>query len=299
MDDQMSSEPHVVVITGLSGAGRSHAANVLEDLEYFVVDNLPADLIVDVVQRSGIGGQPRHRFAVVVDTRVGVTAKQLEEATEQLRQMDFRTTVLFLDADDRVLIRRFEETRRPHPFDAPTLGEAIALERASMLEIRGLADLIADTSDFNVHQLTDRLRSAFSRGLPESRMHVDVTSFGFKLGVPRVVDLLFDVRFLPNPHWEADLRLLTGLDEPVYDYVFSHEAAGEFLEKVMDLLDFVLPEFERERKAYLTIGIGCTGGRHRSVAFAEIIGERLRENGREVTVHHRDAGLGEQYAHRH
>jgi UPF0042 nucleotide-binding protein len=299
MDDQVSSESHVVVITGLSGAGRSHAANVLEDLEYFVVDNLPADLIVDVVQRSGVGGQPRHRFAVVVDTRVGVTAGQLAEAIEQLRQMDFRTTVLFLDADDRVLIRRFEETRRPHPFEAPTLGEAIALERASMLEIRGLADLIADTSDFNVHQLTERLRSAFSRGLPDSRMHIDVTSFGFKLGVPRVVDLLFDVRFLPNPHWEVDLRPLTGLDEPVYDYVFSHEAAGEFLEKVMDLLEFVLPEFERERKAYLTIGIGCTGGRHRSVAFAATIGERLRAEGREVTVHHRDAGLGEQYAHRH
>ena len=168
-----------------------------------------------------------------------------------------------------------------------------------MLEIRGLADLIADTSDFNVHQLADRLRNAFARGVPEARLHIDVTSFGFKLGVPRVVDLLFDVRFLPNPHWEPELRLLTGMDEPVRDFVFSHDEAGEFLDKVTDLLDFVLPEFERERKTYLTIGIGCTGGRHRSVAFAEAIGGHLRDAGREVTVHHRDAGLGEQHAHRH
>jgi RNase adapter protein RapZ len=299
MDELIPAEPHVVVITGMSGAGRSHAANVLEDLQYFVVDNLPADLIVDVVQRSGVGGVPRGRVAVVVDTRVGVTAEQLAEAIHLLHEMDFRTTVLFLDADDRVLIRRFEETRRPHPFAAATLGEAIALERASMLEIRGLADLIADTSDFNVHQLAERLRNAFSRGLPEGKLHIDVTSFGFKLGVPRVVDLLFDVRFLPNPHWEPDLRPLTGLDEPVRDYVFSHDAAGVFLDKVTELLDFVLPEFERERKAYLTIGIGCTGGRHRSVALAEAIGEHLRDEGREVTVHHRDAGLGEQHAHRH
>lgn len=299
MVDVMSTEPHVVVITGMSGAGRSHAANVLEDLGYFVVDNLPADLIVDVVQRSGVGDTPRRRVAVVVDSRVGVTAEQLTDAIDLLQQIGFRTTVLFLDAEDSVLIRRFEETRRPHPFAAATLGESIALERASMLEIRGLADLIADTSNFNVHQLAERLRNAFSRGLPEGTMHIDVTSFGFKLGVPRVVDLLFDVRFLPNPHWEPDLRPLTGLDDPVRDYVFSHEEAGAFLDKVTDLLDFVLPEFERERKAYLTIGVGCTGGRHRSVALAEAIGDHLRNDGREVTVHHRDAGLGEQHAHRH
>ncbi|MGB5381402.1 MAG: RNase adapter RapZ, partial [Acidimicrobiia bacterium] len=213
MDESVRSEPHVVVITGMSGAGRSHASNVLEDLGYFVVDNLPADLIVDVVQRSGVGDESRDRFAVVVDTRGDVTAEQLSEAVKLLRQLGLRTTVLFLDADDRVLIRRFEETRRPHPFAAPTLGESIALERANMLEIRGLADLIADTSDLNVHELGDRLRNAFARGFPERQMQIDVTSFGFKHGVPVVVDLLFDARFLPNPHWQPELRPLTGLDE--------------------------------------------------------------------------------------
>jgi UPF0042 nucleotide-binding protein len=299
MDEPVRSEPHVVVITGMSGAGRSHASNVLEDLGYFVVDNLPADLIVDVVRRSGVGDESRDRFAVVVDTRGGVTADQLSEAVKLLRQLGLRTTVLFLDADDRVLIRRFEETRRPHPFPSSTLGDAIALERANMLEIRGLADLIADTSDLNVHELGDRLRNAFARGLPERQMQIDVTSFGFKRGVPRVVDLLFDARFLPNPHWQPELRPLTGLDDGVKDYVFSHEEADVFLTKVSDFLDFVIPEYEREGKAYLTIGVGCTGGRHRSVALGEAIGRHLRAEGKDVTVHHRDAGLGQDDAHQH
>ncbi|MGB9357945.1 MAG: RNase adapter RapZ [Acidimicrobiia bacterium] len=298
MDEPIRTEPHVVVITGMSGAGRSHASNVLEDLGYFVVDNLPADLIVDVVRRSGVGDESRDRFAVVVDSRGGVTAVQLAEAVKMLRQMGLRTTVLFLDADDGVLIRRFEETRRPHPFAAPTLDESIAEERANMLDIRGLADLIADTSDLNVHQLGDRLRNAFARGLPERSMQIDVTSFGFKRGVPRVVDLLFDARFLPNPHWQPELRPLTGLDESVSDYVFSFEEAEEFLGKVSDILDFLIPHYESEGKAYLTIGVGCTGGQHRSVAIAEAIGEHLRSEDRDVTVHHRDAGVDDSNANR-
>jgi len=298
MDEPIRTEPHVVVITGMSGAGRSHASNVLEDLGYFVVDNLPADLIVDVVRRSGVGDESRTRFAVVVDTRGGVTALQLSEAIKLLRQMGLKTTVLFLDADDRVLIRRFEETRRPHPFAAPTLDESIAEERVNMLDIRGLADLIADTSDLNVHQLGDRLRNAFARGLPERSMQIDVTSFGFKRGVPRVVDLLFDARFLPNPHWQPELRPLTGLDESVSDYVFSFEEAEEFLGKVSDILDFLIPHYESEGKAYLTIGVGCTGGRHRSVAIAEAIGAHLRSEDRDVTVHHRDAGVDGSNANR-
>ena len=299
MDEPIRSEPHVVIITGMSGAGRSHAADVLEDMKFFVVDNLPADLIVELVGRSGVGDESRDRIAVVVDTRGGITMEQLSETVKLLRQMDLRTTVLFLDADDRVLVRRFEESRRPHPVTAPTLDEAIALERANMLEIRGLADLIADTSDLNVHQLGARLRNAFARGLPERKMQIDITSFGFKHGVPRVVDLLFDARFLPNPHWQPDLRPLTGVDAAVSEYVFSHDEAGEFLDKVVDLLDFVIPEYEREGKAYLTIGVGCTGGRHRSVAMAEAIGTHLRGHDHQLTVHHRDAGLGDGHAHQH
>ncbi|MCJ7782186.1 MAG: RNase adapter RapZ [Acidimicrobiia bacterium] len=299
MDEAVRSEPHVVIITGMSGAGRSHAADVLEDMEFFVVDNLPADLIVELVQRSGVGDESRDRIAVVVDTRGGITAERLSDTVKLLRQMALRTTVLFLDADDAVLIRRFEESRRPHPVAASTLDEAIALERANMLEIRGFADVIADTSDLNVHQLGDRLRNAFARGLPARQLQIDVTSFGFKRGVPRVVDLLFDARFLPNPHWQPELRSLTGMDAAVSDYVFSHDEAGEFLEKVVDLLDFVIPEYEREGKSYLTIGVGCTGGRHRSVALAEAIGVHLREHDHQVTVHHRDAGLGDGHAHQH
>ncbi len=299
MDETVRSEPHVVIITGMSGAGRSHAADVLEDMKFFVVDNLPADLIIELVQRSGVGDESRDRIAVVVDTRGGITAEQLSDTVRLLRQMALRTTVLFLDADDAVLIRRFEESRRPHPVAASTLDEAIAVERANMLEIRGFADVIADTSDLNVHQLGDRLRNAFARGLPVRKLQIDVTSFGFKRGVPRVVDLLFDARFLPNPHWQPELRSLTGMDSAVSDYVFSHDEAGEFLEKVVDLLDFVIPEYEREGKAYLTIGVGCTGGRHRSVALAEAIGIHLREHDHQVTVHHRDAGLGDGHAHQH
>ena len=246
VDEAARSESHVVIITGMSGAGRSHTADVLEDLQYFVVDNLPVDLIVQLVERSDAGDGSRDRVAVVVDTRGGVTADELSETIKLLRQMDYRTTVLFLDADDRVLIRRFEESRRPHPVAAPTLDQAIALERATMLEIRGLANLIVDTSNLNVHELGDRLRNAFARGLPERRMQIDVTSFGFKHGVPRVVDLLFDARFLPNPHWQPELRSLTGIDPAVSDYVFSHDEAGEFLEKVVDLLDYSLFFFGAE-----------------------------------------------------
>ena len=299
LDEEARSEPHVVIITGMAGAGRSHTANVLEDLKYFVVDNLPVDLIIELVGRSEVGEESRDRVAVVVDTRGGVTADLLSESITLLRQMGYRTTVLFLDAEDRVLIRRFEESRRPHPVTAPTLGEAIATERANMVEIRGLADVIADTSNLNVHQLGDRLRNAFARGLPERQMQIDVTSFGFKHGVPKVVDLLFDARFLPNPHWQPELRPLTGMDAAVSKYVFSHDEAGEFLDKVNDLLEFLIPEYEREGKAYLTIGVGCTGGRHRSVAMAEAIAGHLREHGHHVIVHHRDAGLGDGHAHQH
>ena len=300
MDDLSEpQEPHVVVVTGMSGAGRSAAANVLEDLGYFVIDNLPAGLIVDVVEGSGVGEGERDRFAVVVDTRGGVTADELAEAVTVLRAKGLRTTVLYLDAGDRVLIRRYEENRRPHPVPGATLGESIASERSALVEVRALGDVIADTTDLNVHELGDRLRNAFARGLPEGRLQVDVTSFGFKKGVPRVVDLLFDVRFLPNPHWVPELRELTGRDDAVREYVFSHQEAGAFVDRVAELLDFLIPKYEHEGKSYLTIGIGCTGGRHRSVAIADEIANHLGESGVQVTVHHRDAGLSEDDAHRH
>lgn len=295
----MATENHVVIVTGMSGAGRSEAAKVLEDVGYFVVDNLPPELIGEVVDRAGTAEAGRSRLAVVVDTRGQITHENLEAALLGLHGRGLRTTVLFLDADDSALVRRFEETRRPHPVDGATLGEAIATERHSFESIRGDSDIVVDTTELNVHQLRDRLSEAFSSGVPERRMRVDVTSFGFKRGTPRVVDLLFDARFLPNPHWVPELRELTGLDTAVRDYVFEHADAETFLERVNELLGFLIPRYEAEGKSYLTIGIGCTGGRHRSVALAEAIGAHLSQQDVEVTVHHRDAGLSTNEAHRH
>ncbi|MCL1594345.1 MAG: RNase adapter RapZ [Actinomycetia bacterium] len=279
---------HAVIITGLSGAGRSQAANVLEDIGYFVVDNLPTPMIANLVTAVGAAEGSRSRIAVVVDTRAGMNADNLEEALNDLHRDGVRTTVLFLTAEDRVLARRFEETRRPHPVDASSLDKSIAIERSAFEGVRAVSDVIIDTTDFSVHQLRDRLRDAFTDSVAHASMRVDVTSFGFKRGVPRIVDLMFDVRFLPNPHWIPELRGKTGKDAEVRDFVFSHDEADEFLERVTSLLNFLIPHYEAEGKSYLTIGIGCTGGRHRSVALTESIGAYLLEQGVSTTIHHRD-----------
>jgi UPF0042 nucleotide-binding protein len=229
---------------------------------------------------------------VVVDTRGGVTYEDLDLAVRGLLGRGVRTTILFMDADDEALIRRFEETRRTHPVAHGSLSERIAYEREAFQDIRGMADIIIDTTDLNVHELRRRLEDAFAEALPERQMRIDVTSFGFKRGVPSVVDLLFDVRFLPNPHWVPELRPLTGLDGPVRAHVLDSDDARSFIEKVIDLLTFLVPRYEAEGKAYLTIGVGCTGGRHRSVAVAEEIGRRLKDKGIDVSVRHRDRGHG-------
>jgi len=287
-------EPRVIIITGLSGAGRSHTAKILEDIGYFVVDNLPPSLIVDVVDRVGVAEGTRERVGLVVDSRGGVTSADLEAALTSLRRRGVRTTVLFLDADDATLARRFEETKRSHPVTEGTVADKIALERTAFEEIRGRADVIIDTSDLTVHDLRRRVEEAFAGQSPHRRMHIDIVSFGFKKGIPRVVDVLLDVRFLPNPHWLPDLAPLTGLSPEVSGYVLGHEDAVEFLVRTGDLFDFLVPRYEAEGKSYLTIGIGCTGGRHRSVAIAERLGERLRDQaGIEVEVHHRDLGDGD------
>lgn len=280
-------QAHVVIVTGMSGAGRSEAANVLEDIGYFVVDNLPLDLVPNLVASVGVADGTRSKVAIVVDTRSGIDATTLDLALIDLQRAGIPTTVLFLDADDRVLVQRFEESRRPHPLPQSALIRSITAERETFEEVRAVADVIVDTSELSVHQLRDQLHEAFASGSRPS-MRVDVTSFGFKRGIPRVADLMFDVRFLPNPHWIADLRPKTGLDEEVRQYVFSHDEAATFLSKVTDLLDFLIPEYEAEGKSYVTIGIGCTGGKHRSVAMAEAIGSHLSERGFETAVHHRD-----------
>jgi UPF0042 nucleotide-binding protein len=225
---------------------------------------------------------------VVVDTRGGVTYEALEMALRSLLQRGVRTTVLFMDAEDAALERRFEETRRSHPIKEGTLAQRIATEREAFEEIRGLADVIIDTTDLNVHQLREKVVEAFSGPDQTRRLRVDVISFGFKRGTPRVVDVLLDVRFLPNPHWVPELRPLTGHDAPVRDHVLMADDAVVFVDKAMDMFRFLLPRYEAEGKAYLTVGIGCTGGRHRSVALANEIGRLLRAEGFDANVSHRE-----------
>ncbi|MFQ5554036.1 MAG: RNase adapter RapZ [Acidimicrobiia bacterium] len=288
------AESRVIIVTGMSGAGRSTTANVLEDAGYFVVDNLPPTLMVDVVDQVGLAEGTRGKVALVADTRVGITASDLDDTLLGLLGRGIRTTVLFLDADDQTLIDRFEETRRMHPVREGSLADKIATERARFEEIRGKADIIVDTTNLNVHELRKRLEEAFVASLPDRRMRVDVTSFGFKRGVPRVVDLMFDVRFLPNPHWVPELRELTGLDDEVREYVLTRASAEEFMERIRGLLEFLIPHYEDEGKAYLTIGVGCTGGKHRSVAIAEEIGAALTGTDIDVVVRHRDVEDGSQ-----
>lgn len=287
-DDRPAREPRVIIVTGMSGAGRSHAAAVLEDVGFYVVDNLPTDLIGNVVDRVGVveGRQPL--MAVVVDTRGGVTAEDLAAAVDGLEGRGIRTTVLFLDAEDHELARRFEETRRRHPIPSERLTDSIIAERAAFEEIRGMADIIVDTTDLNVHDLRRRIEDAFAAERSPRPMRVDITSFGFKRGVPRIVDLLFDVRFLPNPHWVSELRPHTGLDGDVRDYVLSSDDARRFVEMTAELLRFLLPRYEAEGKKYLTVAIGCTGGKHRSVALAEELARLVSSDQVDITVRHRD-----------
>lgn len=286
----MTDRPHLVIITGMSGAGRSLASKAMEDLGFSVIDNLPADLIDDVVARVDLREGERRRLAVVVDTRGGLDFGGLDLVMRRLAADAVPTTLLFLDADDEVLAKRFEETRRPHPVPADTVGESIAAEREALRDLRGRADVIIDTTDRNVHELREAVFEAFAAAGPRRPLRVAFTSFGFKHGVPRVVDLLFDVRFLPNPHWEEDLRPLDGRDPAVREFVFTGEDAHRFVAMADEMLGFLVPRYEAEGKAYLTIGIGCTGGRHRSVAIAEELARRLRDRGGvDVTVRHRDA----------
>jgi UPF0042 nucleotide-binding protein len=275
-----------LIITGLSGAGRSQAGATLEDLGWFVIDNMPTALITKVAELVLAPGTETDRVTFVVG-RDADQLGELEAAIGQLRSTGSKVTVLFLEASDEVLVRRFEGTRRRHPLGREGVTEAIATERERLEGIRELADVVVDTSELNVNQLRERLVDLFPTGQSPS-MQLSVMSFGFKHGLPLDVDTVFDVRFLPNPHWVEELRPLTGLDAPVRDYVLGQSAAQEFLTRVDDLLSFLLPAYVQEGKSYLTVAIGCTGGRHRSVALAEDLAARIRDRGFSPTVYHRD-----------
>lgn len=278
----------VTIITGMSGAGRSEAADVLEDLGFFVIDNLPPALIGKVADLARGADRPT-RYGLVVDVRAGAFVDELDAALRELRASGVRTRILFLDASDEVLLRRFDATRRRHPLsDSDRVSDGIERERGHLETLKGQADIVIDTSDTNVHELRDRLRELFAGEASSGSVHTSVVSFGYKHGLPVDVDLVFDCRFLPNPHWIEALRPLTGMDRAVRDYVLSQPVTGEFLAELERLFALLLPAFETEGKAYLTIAVGCTGGRHRSVVIAERLAEILGRRGFPCHVRHRD-----------
>lgn len=291
---RVAAKLHIVVVTGLSGAGRTSALRVLEDLGYFCVDNLPPKLVPAVVQEIVDTSDPSaptelDRIGFGVDVRTGSFLEGAGKALDALQASGHDVEVLFLECADDALVRRYSETRRPHPLAAGgDVMEAIARERERLAPLRMRAKHVIDTSRLSVHDLRRTLVEHMAREGERPQMRIRLVSFGFKFGLPVDADLVFDVRYLPNPHFVPELRPLTGLDAPVADYVLKEPETTELLEDVTRLLDRTLPRYEREGKAYLTIAIGCTGGRHRSVAIVEELARRFGKQ-RSVTVAHRDA----------
>lgn len=284
--------PGFTIITGLSGAGRSEAARSLEDIGFFVVDNLPPALLPKMAELAARPGGPM-RLAIVIDARGGVFFGELSKALEELKQLHVNYRILYLEASDDTLVNRYEATRHRHPLaPADRVVEGIRKERLMMESLRGEADLVIDTSELTPHELRDRLREAFADGAADAALRVSVSSFGFKYGAPRDADLVLDVRFLPNPHWIDELRPLPGTDDRVRAYVATQPAYREFSARLRDLLDVVVPGYVAEGKSYLTVSIGCTGGRHRSVVVAEDIAAYFKEKGMSSSLDHRDLERG-------
>lgn len=275
----------VLLVTGMSGAGRSTVSAALEDLGWFVIDNLPLELIVRVGDLAAGGSLDYRGVAFIVGRSGRVEPEDLLTVERELALRHDSAKLLFLDAPDDVLIRRFEGNRRRHPYPAATLAESITGERGRLQAIRDAADLVIDTGSINTNQLRSRIVETFTESSSLGSLRVSLVSFGYSYGLPRDVDIVFDCRFLPNPHWVEGLRPLTGLDASVADFVMSHEAAQHFVHDVAALLEWQIPAFAAEGKSYLSIAIGCTGGRHRSVAVAEELRQRLSIRN---AVFHRD-----------
>ncbi|HYH27460.1 MAG TPA: RNase adapter RapZ [Actinomycetota bacterium] len=284
--------PDFTIITGMAGAGRSEAAKCLEDHGYFVVDNLPPALIGKMAELVATAGEPS-RVAIVADARGGVFFSDLAQGLADLRSLQIPYRILFLEASDDALVNRFEATRRRHPL-APgdRVVEGIRKERLMMESLRGEADLIIDTSRLTPHELRGRVREAFASARPGEGVQVSIISFGYKYGVPRDADLVLDCRFLPNPYWVDDLRPLPGTDPPVRKYVRNRSAYREFMKRLRALLEHVVPGYVAEGKSYLTVAIGCTGGRHRSVVVAEELRSWFAKQGFPAAVRHRDLDRG-------
>ena len=282
-----SKRPEVLLLVGMSGAGRSSSSNVFEDLGYYVIENLPADLVESVVQSNDVT-ETNKQLVLTIDAKDTTAQTELKQSIDKLSQSGVLTRIIFLDADNETLLERYEENRRPHPMGKDSISQSIKVERELLKPIRELADQVIDTTDMNVHELRKRINEGFQDDTSSQDLKISVTSFGFKNGTPRDADIVFDVRFLPNPHWREELRASTGQSPMVRNYVLSFEDAQVFLNKIKDMVEFLLPRFISEGKSYVGIAIGCTGGKHRSVVMAEEVTKWLKGANNDAVVLHRD-----------
>ena len=281
----------LVIVTGMSGAGKSRAIDTLEDIGFFCVDNMTPQLIPTFVQLLNDSAETREKVAIAADIRLGGSFSHLFNALEELKEMECEYKILFIDADNDVILRRYQETRRKHPLSndnsVQELQDIIVKEREILKKARDIADYVIDTSLLNASQLKERVAKLFLDDVANT-LKINVNSFGFKYGMPKDSDLVFDVRCLPNPFYVPELKYHTGLEAPVRDYVMSFEQAKGLEPKLLDLVNYLVPLYRAEGKSQLTISVGCTGGRHRSVVFAELVYNSIKEKGYSVSVYHRD-----------
>ena len=287
-----STDLRMTIISGLSGAGKSLAVATFEDMGYFCIDNLPPQMLTQVAKLFSLDGSKVNRAALVLDARAGDSLSYLDDALAELDRLNVLCRVVFLEASDEALVARFHSTRRTHPLTgSDNLVEGIQREREILGELRERADVVIDTTSLNVHDLRRHIQETVLAGELQDQILMTFMSFGYKYGVPREVDMVFDARFLPNPHWVPELRPLTGMEEPVRDYVLAMEQTQGFVERVVDLLTYLTPSYLVEQKRQLLVGVGCTGGRHRSVALAQTLASALEQVPAVVTaVRHRDVG---------
>ncbi|MCC2716793.1 RNase adapter RapZ [Finegoldia sp. BIOML-A2] len=279
----------VVIITGMSGAGKSASSDIFEDLGYYTLDNMPPSLLLSFIDLTTKSKKKINKIACVVDIRGGEFFADLMKSITLLKNQSIDVKILYLDASDEILIRRYKEHRRPHPLAVNgNISEGIANERELLSEVRNSADSIINTSNLTLGELRRKILSAFSLKDVDTKLAISVVSFGFKHGILLDADLIFDVRFLPNPYYIEELKKSSGLNTDIKEYVFGFEEANEFLDKLVDMMEFLIPKYSKEGKTNLVIGIGCTGGKHRSVAIAQALTTRLEGNGEKVYVSHRD-----------
>lgn len=293
--DSTSFGPDLIIITGMSGAGRTEAMHTFEDIGYFCIDNLPPSLLMNLVSLAGLNTGTLRKLAVVCDLRAKEFFPELTAELAKLKEMGLSYTMLFLDSSDEELLNRFKASRRRHPLcdNGMTIVAGIRRERQLLAECKQMADYVLDTSTERPQDMREKLRSLFTDQSAQEGLGVSVYSFGFKHGAPTDADIVIDVRFLPNPFYERELRDKTGMDEAVKDYVLGKDETKEFLKRWFSLLDFVMPGYVKEGKQYLSIAVGCTGGQHRSVVLANATGQHLSQEGYRVTTTHRDLALAE------